>query len=210
MLTITIIEEKLLLRTGLKSVLSQAFPEAAFFCYYTPDEFLEALPPVTPGIIIYGINGRTRIKSALQYLSIKKHFHECRVMFLDEAPEAENIVEYLRQGLDGYILNTANENELRECIQNLVANKPYLSTEFFRLLSSQKVKLPAVPKSTKSLTAAELTVARYLSQGIKTTEVARTLKKAPSTISTMKMRIFWKLNIDNLLQLREALRSQAL
>lgn len=133
---------------------------------------------------------------------------ECRalcpdapIVLYDEEHYAGDLEKWLKSGVAGYLAKSEPMWVLIQCIEVVSGGGKYLSPEGWTRYLAASPAPQQRPLTGKKLGKRELEVARYLSDGKSTTWIAGTLGKKPSTISTIKKRIFTKLNVDNVVAL---------
>ncbi|TVQ76872.1 MAG: DNA-binding response regulator [Flavobacteriales bacterium] len=108
---------------------------------------------------------------------------------------------FLRAGAVGYINKLSSEEEIMHAIEQTMNGKLFISEEM-----QQKIKEKGKKKTINPLgmlSKRELEVGRLLANGKGNLEIKNQTGLQPSTISTYKMRIFKKLEIENIAELFE-------
>lgn len=125
------------------------------------------------------------------------------LVLYDEGHHFSNLDAWLKSGVSGYLFKNEPVSILLQCVDVVVNGGKYLSPEGW----SRHLDPSAHPMPLKNgkLGKREYEVARYLSDGKSTTWIAGNLGRKPSTISTIKKRVFNKLNVDNVVDLRSIL-----
>ena len=155
-------------------------------------------------------------------LQLKQISESSKIIICDDS-EVSNLSAFKYSfntiGVNGYLLKQFSLTEFHNCLVQVEEGKRYIGYETaFQLAitqgnASHEHKPKALtPKKIygnlepKKLSKGELKVANYLCMGKRTLQIARETDRKPSTISTIKSNIYKKLSIQNVFQLRKALK----
>lgn len=154
-------------------------------------------------------------------LGVNEHFDEANMSFVKRLktwyPQIPVVVYadellpylglvYLKSGANGYLAKQNSTSELMDCIHKVMNGKQYVCKEvqdFLYDITINKEKKGL--RKPEILTSREYEIANYLSQGMSITDIAGKLGRKITTISTIKTRLFSKLNVRNVINLREAI-----
>lgn len=115
---------------------------------------------------------------------------------------------YLEAGANGFLSKISTEEEFKAAVERVMGGQRYLSQKM-QLQSIEKLlnKEEASKNGLKMLSAREIEVMNLMVKGASTAEIGQRLFLQLSTVSTHKMRIFRKLNVENLVELIEYVRA---
>jgi DNA-binding NarL/FixJ family response regulator len=134
-------------------------------------------------------------------LKIREQFPQVKVLILTMSDNAQHVREALQVGADGYLLKTANKEELRNAIKNISHGLPYFSKTAMMNLS----KLPAndsfIDTKTCSLSERELEVLKLIVAENSSTQIADKLFISFNTVETHRKHVYKKLGINSSLGL---------
>ena len=214
-INLAIIDRYPIVRIGIKIFLKNHFPEIAVLESDSISGFQKADPDTKPDIIILGVSQGNDINNISILKSAKHSFPASKIILYVEASGTSNsggelavkdlIVNYLKIGIDGYLSKLNNLSELETCISDIRNGKHYICSDalFAMLLTENVTAEKAASQIYHQLSSRELEVAKFLSEGMPTKTIAQKLGRAPSTISTTKANIYKKLNVDNVIKLRD-------
>ena len=218
MINLAIIDKYPVVRIGIKIFLKDHFPEMDVVEADSISSLQNTDPDIKPDLIILGVSqGNDRNNIAI-LKSAKQSYPASKFILYVEASGSTSsgsdlvvkdlIISYLKIGVDGYLSKLNNLSELETCISDIRKGKHYICSDalFAMLLTDHAGGEKVVNKVFHQLTSRELEVAKYLSEGMPTKTIARKLGRAPSTISTTKANIFKKLNVDNVIKLRDIIQ----
>ncbi len=111
----------------------------------------------------------------------------------DEDPFPTHLV---RAGAMGYIIKTANVEELITAIRKVYAGHPYITPEIAQQMALQQVS-DASKSPFAELSERELQVMWMVTRGNRITEIAEKLCVSTKTVNTYRYRLFKKLNVKS-------------
>lgn len=107
-----------------------------------------------------------------------------------------------KDGVKGYLYKQSDDSLVIEAIRTTLQGKVYMSKKFKDILSSEP-KNATHENPFGKLSPKEMEVANLMQQGKKSSEICRELSLQSSTVATYKMKLFSKLNISNVIELRQ-------
>lgn len=227
MLTIAVIDKYPIARAGLACFFKSQFNPICIIGAESMIQMKKLYVDQIPDMVILGIGQHADMQNIEMLKTVKKSYPSAKIILYDELlPEmsfpkkqfdtfsdtqstylgSELIMRYFHEGANGYLSKCDGILELRNCIVNLLAGKRYLCKPMLELLIYKFLSDPieTVIKP-RHLTRREYEIAHYLSEGMKTLEIAKKMDRKASTISTVKKTIFKKLEVDNIIKLRQIL-----
>lgn len=144
--------------------------------------------------------------SSLELISEMKKFRpEMRILIFSGIDEALYSIKFLNAGADGFLSKLNDEDEIREALVSMIQEGEYISPVTKGLLMNSLRKRKQI-NPLLSLTEREFEIAKMYAEGRGNLEIANVLNVRQNTISTIKKRIFKKLEINNILELVEVLK----
>ena len=198
-----LLDDNLLFRKGLSSLLSQQSDLEVTENSSSDREALHAVATLGPDVVVMDarFTGGTGLEIAAQ---IKRRFTLVRVLFLTNARNEEHVREALRLGIDGYILKDATLEELLIAIRSVAMGKKYLSPD----VSGHVVESflhPEQPggKSSRldALTSRERGVLQLIAEGRTNRGAAEFLCVSPKTVEKHRASLMQKLGLRNAIDL---------
>ena len=190
-LKVLIVDDHLLVRNGLKQVLSEEYRSVVFGEARTANEALAQLakPPwdlVVLDISMPGQDGFYVLQETLLRLPAT------RVLMLSIHADPPYAARALRMGASGYVCKDAGRSELVKAVKNVLAGHKYFDESVRR-----EVRSPTSVALHADLSAQEYKVLLALAAGSRTGEVAAGLNLSAKTVSTYKRRVLNKLGIKS-------------
>ncbi len=128
-------------------------------------------------------------------LTALKKMPNVRVIMLTISNKDEDLLGALAAGADGYLLKSAEPDELCHAIRQVATGKGVLSPEVtVRVMRAAAAQSPA---TTSLLSRRELDVLQELARGATTADIAAALVISENTVKTHIRRIFKKLDATN-------------
>lgn len=125
--------------------------------------------------------------------------NDCKILMYTSYTDSEVIIQYIREGADGYLDKMANETEIVTAINNMLSVGYSFPQKFVGIMARKiKSKHPI-----EKLSERELQIFNLLTEGNGNLEISNLLDIKITTISTYKKRIFEKLDVDNLFGLMQ-------
>ncbi len=195
MMRIMIVDDHAVVRRGLISLLSDAFPGAVFaeaadtlkaLSLFRESKWDVALLDITlPG------------KSGLDLLKdLKAEWPRLPVLVLSGHPEDQFAVRVLKAGAGGYMTKESAPEELAKAIRKILAGGQYVSPTLAEMLAVG-VKKDSTRTPHETLSDREYEVMSHIAAGKTVTEIAEELSLSAKTISTYRTRVLEKLGVKN-------------
>jgi len=198
-MTIAIIDRQLLYLYGLRQFLKEQFPDVRILEYERVDTIQKFTADQIPNLFILGI-GRANETQHLDFISRVSKRHTIKTIVYDETADYARARLYLKAGANGYLSKQNDIDELTESIKQVLKGERFICGEVAGLVFNNSRPLGGYKSR---LTNREYEVARHLIDGMKTSAIAKQLNRKASTISTIKNTIFRKLEVDNIMMLRD-------
>ncbi|CAD7800593.1 Response regulator UvrY [Chryseobacterium aquaeductus] len=127
---------------------------------------------------------------------------ETKILIFTGIDEGANALKYINAGADGFLSKMSEEEEIKNAILQMIKEGEYISSVTQGLLlNSLKNGKPLHALSL--LTGREMQIAKMYAEGFGNLEIANKLNIKQNTVSTIKKRLFHKLEIENIVELIE-------
>lgn len=206
MIRVLIVDDHAIVRRGLRDLLSDEFPGAAFGESSDARQALERLGKQKWDIVLLdiGLPG----KSGLDLLKeLRAKWPRLPVLVLSIHPEDQFAVRVLKAGAGGYMTKESAPEELVRAVRKILAGGRYVSSTLAERLALHVTKdFTRTPHETLSDREYEIMCA--IGSGKTVTEIAGELSLSVKTVSTYRTRILEKLGLKNSAQItRYAIRN---
>ncbi|MEE9407583.1 MAG: response regulator transcription factor [Polaribacter sp.] len=137
---------------------------------------------------------------------ITSDFKDVKVAMLSMHQETSIIKSLIAIGVKGYMLKTIPSEELLFAVKTIYNGKDYFNSDITKALISDDNTSPLYQYKKKSplldsLTAREVEIIKYISQGLTNTQIGEKLFISPRTVDTHRTNIMRKLDVHNVASL---------
>lgn len=201
MTKILIVDDHPMTRMGLENLVSQERKDAKIFMAETFHEIIDELLQNKMDLVILdlGIPGGKGIEM-IQLL--RRQQKGLRVLVCSGRDEFTCASECLNAGANGFISKRSPDEKVREAIVTVLSGKNYVSEAVKKKILNDFINNEVRSDNPiDSLTPREKEILDLLLEGKWTKEIGDMLRIQYSTVSTHKVRIFQKMNVENVLDL---------
>ena len=196
-----IIDDHVVIRTGIKFLLLEKYHPAEIHEAFDGESSMHQLKENNYDLVIMDIQmPNTNTLNLMEY--IKKEYPATKVLVYSMSAEKIYAKRFLKNGAMGFLSKDAPLQEITNAIDTVLNGKIYISDLFAEILVEDSYAgKPANPFD--QLSKREFEITKLLLSGQTLTEISQSLKIKTSTAGTHKQRLFEKLTISNLLELKE-------
>jgi DNA-binding NarL/FixJ family response regulator len=192
---ILIADDHAVVRRGLREILAEALPGAAFHEAASGDEVLGQLGKTAIALLVLDINMPGR--SGVDVLRDVKHtYPRLPVIILSVHSEEQYAVRCLRAGAAAYINKESASEELAVATRKILSGGRYMSTSLAERLISN-LDEPGDKPPHESLSDREHEVMKMIATGVPLTEIGERLHVSVKTISSYRARIMEKMKMTS-------------
>jgi len=201
MIKYLIIDDHVVIRTGIKFLLYEKYQPAEIHEAFDGESGREKLRNNKYDLIIMDIQMPNTDSLGLMEF-IKKEYPGSKVLVYSMSAENIYAKRFIKSGAMGFLSKDAPLQEITKAIDTVLNNKRYISESIAEILAEDSFSgKPVNPFD--QLSKREFEIAKLLLSGMTLTEISQTLKIQTSTVGTHKQRLFEKLSVTNLLELKE-------
>lgn len=192
---ILLADDHVVVRRGLRGILSSAFHGAQFIEAGTGDEVLSAIRNSHCNVLVLDVNmpGRTGVEVLRE---AKRLCPGIPVLMLSVQPEDQYAVRCLKAGASGYLNKDSAEEELVRAVRKVMSGGRYVSAQLSEKLACD-LQHPAMKDPHELLSDRELEIIRMIATGRSLTEIAETLHLSVKTVSTYRSRSLLKMQMKS-------------
>jgi DNA-binding NarL/FixJ family response regulator len=185
---ILIVDDHLVFRLGLKSLLSGESDMVVVGEAASGKESVEKFKQLHPDVVVLDLRmahgGGIAALSAIRAIS-----PSARILMLSSYGNEEEVYQALNSGASGYLLKDVGRNELTNAIRQVHAGKKCVQPSIQSLLEDRGDR--------PDLTARELEVLKLLVSGLTNREIAAVLGNSENTVRNHTISIFAKLYVSD-------------
>jgi two-component system, NarL family, invasion response regulator UvrY len=195
-----LIDDHTIVRSALKTQCLETYPDSVFDESADGQGILELLDAHFYNLIILDIQ-IPNLDTLLLIKNISLNHPEVPVLVYSMTAANIYALKVMKAGAKGFVSKESSIEELETAIGLALQGKRYISEEIAGMISETSFRPSFSPFST--LSSRQLQIASLLLSGHTVTEISKLLELGISTIGTHKSKIFKKLNVKNLLQLKQ-------
>ncbi|WP_371363533.1 Transcriptional regulatory protein LnrK [Sporomusa rhizae] len=196
---IMIVDDQLLFREGLKTVLNLEESINIISAVASGKEALSLLNPIAlPDLVLLDIR-MAEMDGVETVKQIKQTYPEIKVLMLTTFNDEEYIMEALANGANGYVLKDIEIEKLVEAIHDAIGEKMILPPSVAAKLAQGLLKItPKKPSSTLAeLSEREKEIATMLTQGFSNKQIAMGLFISEGTVRNYISNIYSKIGVND-------------
>lgn len=183
-------------RSGLKSLLQNAYPTATILEYDNGLEAEQAILTKTPDFSFLDIDMPG--KNGLEVCQTVNEVSTSKLIILTMYNDGEMLKKALDNGANAYLVKDNTSDELVECIESLKRGESYIAKSMRKSSKVQKElkRYDEVTNKLKELTETELKTLILVAKDYSSKEIAELLFVSPKSVENYRSRICKKLDID--------------
>lgn len=164
------------------------------------EEAIENAASYQPDIILMDINlsGLNGIEATAKIVAMWPYI---RIVAMTMHNQSYAIEQMMKAGASGYLSKNCRQEELFECIDSILNGHKYFSNEAKELIVAKVMNAPTGDGLTKRLSKREVEVARYISEGKSSKEIADKLLIAIKTVEVHRYNLLKKLKSKNSIEM---------
>ncbi|OCK49841.1 DNA-binding response regulator [Chryseobacterium sp. CBo1] len=194
-----------LIRQGVEFLIEELEFDGEIFHASTLNKVLEITEAQSIDILV--IDAIFPDGNSLTILSqIKQLKPEIKILVFSGVDENTQSVKYIQAGANGFLSKLSEEDEIKNAILKIHHQGKYIS-EITQNALLNSVTNKSLINPLQSLTEREIQIAGMYAKGLGNLEIAAYLDIKQNTVSTIKKRIFDKLDIENLVELIELMKT---
>ncbi len=199
--TILLVDDHVLVRAGIRSLIDQLIGFIVIAEASDPDEALAWVAQRVPDIVITDLtmgsyNGLELVRQ------LRQQYPQMAIVILSMHASEELVTEALRLGASAYLLKEAAPAELEIALQAIRRHETYLSPAVSTKMIDRFVRTPAAaPNPLQSLTARQLQILTMIAGRKGTKEIAFELDLSEKTVAAHRAQIMERLGVRDLVGL---------
>ena len=195
-----LVDDHNVVRSGVKGLLLELFKPSEIAEASDGESALEILKINQFDLIIMDIQmPKTDTLGLMDFIHIK--YPAAKVLVFSMSAESIYAKRFLKAGAKGFLSKDAPIDEIKKAINLVLSNRKYISDTLAAVLAEESItETPSNPFN--QLSPREFEIVTMLLSGQTISEIAKLLNLQVSTVGTHKARLFDKLNVINLLELK--------
>ncbi|MEO7043908.1 MAG: response regulator transcription factor [Ferruginibacter sp.] len=196
-----LIDDHVIVRSAVNVLLTQIYKDCQVDEACDGESAVTKLKESSYDLVIMDVQmPQTDTLGLMEYFKIK--YPDIIVLIFSMSPENIYAKRFLKAGAKGFLNKNAPLEEIKKAVDLVLNNKRYISKSFTEILENTGNE-DADQNLFNILSVREFEIASLLLSGQTISKIAVTLHLSVSTIGTHKGRIFEKLKVSNLLEMKE-------
>jgi two-component system, NarL family, invasion response regulator UvrY len=198
---ILLVDDHLVIRTGLKAMLVDYYPQIRVFEAKDGDETIKLLKHNRIDILLLDLQiPNTDTVSLVEFIAIK--YPQVYIMIFSMLPEGIYARRLIKAGASGFLPKDSPQEEMKRAFEMAFNGRKYFSPRLTEILAEEVASNLSVNPFDR-LSHREFEIVRLLLSSNSLSKIASNLNLKPSTVGTYKSRIFEKLQIETIFELKE-------
>ena len=196
-----LIDDHVVVRSGIKILLSEIYKPSEIHEAHDGESALEKVKQNDYDLVMLDIQmPKTDTFGLMEFFKVK--YPSLKVLVFSMSPENIYAKRFLKAGAKGFLSKDAPLEEIKKAINLVLNDKKYISDSLMEILAEGSGK-DSDGNLFNTLSAREFEIVSLLLKGETISQIGQTLHLQVSTIGTHKARIFDKLKVTNILELKE-------
>jgi DNA-binding NarL/FixJ family response regulator len=195
-LKIVLVDDHRIVLDGLKSLLDNDADFEVLAAVGSSEEAILAIDRLQPDMLLtdYTLPGMTGLELAMK---VKEKYPSIKRVLLSMHDEAHLIKQIMKAGVDGYILKSIQQSELKSALRQIKNGMPFISPEITKMIMADM----SSNNKEELLTEREQEILKLIVKEYSNKAMAEKLFISERTIETHRKNIFRKTNTTSLVGL---------
>jgi two-component system invasion response regulator UvrY len=196
-----LVDDHMVVRSGIKILLSDIYNTSEIHEAMNGDTAIERLKTDEYDLILLDIQmPNTDTLGLMEYIHIT--YPTAKVLMFSMSAENIYAKRFMKAGAYGFISKEAPLEEITKAINVILSGKKYISETLAEKLAEDSFSGKS-GNPFNELSPREFEIVSLLLEGKTVTDISHALNIQTSTVGTHKARLFEKLGVENILQLKE-------
>ena len=191
---VVLVEDEILVRSLIKGLLEATGNIDVVGEAINGEEAVRLVKQRCPEVVVLDTN-LTGIGAIEATRLLRRVDESVRIVALSPNVDPSVPLRLLEMGVDGYVTKSSMPAELVEAIREVHRGRKYLDPRVARNIVLDQVSGRMPPLDI--LTPREIEIMTWIAKGKRVTEIAAALARSPKTISTLRSRVFRKLDVSS-------------
>lgn len=197
--SIMIVDDHPIVANGIQQLIDREPDMKVINSVQDADSAVKSIDKTTPDLIIVDISLKGSTNGIDLIKVLKKRYPKIKALVLSMHDENLYAERAIKAGAKGYIMKNDLTDNIIRAIRIIMKGNLYLSENITSKLLNNMVNQTADDESAvvSTLSDREFEVFQQISNGVKTSDIAKTMNISVKTVEAHKLRIKTKLNIAN-------------
>jgi two-component system, NarL family, invasion response regulator UvrY len=196
-----LVDDHVVVRSGVKILLTHLYNASEIHEAMDGDTAIEKLKKTHFDLVLLDIQmPNTDTLALMSYIHVT--YPDTKVLMFSMSAENIYAKKYMKAGAYGFISKEAQLEEITKAITLILSGKKYISESLAQKMAEDSFSGRS-GNPFNELSPREFEIVTLLLEGKTVTDISQTLNIQISTVGTHKARLFEKLGVENILQLKE-------
>lgn len=196
------VDDHAVVRSSLARILSEPFGQVEVEEAGNGGEAIEKIKMAVFDLVVMDVQmPNTDSLGLVEFISV--YSPSTKILMLSMSSEIVHAKRYMKAGAKGYVSKQAPLDEVYKAMAIVLQGRKYISDALANSLLIESRGNTGVDNPFQKLSKREYEIVTMLLQGRSVTEISGLLNIANSTIGTYKARLFEKLHVKNLIELKD-------
>ena len=191
---VVLVEDEVLVRSLIKELLEATGNIDVIGEATNGEEAVRLVKKECPEVVVLDIN-LTGIGAIEATRLLRRVDESIRLVALSPNVDPSVPLRLLEMGVDGYVTKSSTPEEFVDAIREVHRGRKYLDPRVARNIVLDQVSGRLSPLDI--LTPREIEIMTWIAKGKRVAEIASALARSPETISTLRSRVFRKLDVNS-------------
>ena len=191
---VVLVEDEILIRTLIKELLQTSGKIDVIGEAANGEEAVRLVKKNCPNVVVLDIN-LTGIGAIEVARLLRRVDESIRLVVLSTKVDPTVPLRLFETGIDGYLTKSSEPHELVEAVRSVHGGHKFLDSRVARNIVLDQLSGRKSPLDI--LTPREIEIMTWIAKGKRVAEIATALARSPKTISTLRSRVFRKLNVNS-------------
>jgi two-component system invasion response regulator UvrY len=200
-----LVDDHVVVRSGIHGLLTEIFKPCEVDEAGDTESATEKLKQNRYDLIMMDIQmPNSDTMGLMEYIQVR--YPESKVLIFSMSAENIYAKRFLKAGAKGFLSKDSSLDEIKKAFTLVLNNRKYISESFAEMLADDSFTgKPDNPFD--KLSPREFEITKLLLTGQTISQISKTLNLQLSTVGTHKSRVFEKLSVTNILELKELANS---
>ncbi len=196
-----IVDDHVIVRSGMKLLLGEIYPQSEIYEASDGDGATQKLKEHQFDLIMMDIQmPKTDTIGLMEYISVR--YPSAKVLVFSVSAENTYAKRFMKAGAFGFISKESPLEEIIKAINLVLNNRKYISETLAYKIAEDSIA-GRTDNPFNKLSPREFEIVSLLLNGQTVSDISQSLNIQTSTVGTHKARLFEKLNVNNILELKE-------
>lgn len=206
MITFAIIESHPIVRSGFIIHINNNFDKSSIIEFDDLDQYIQYDKIRDSHITIISMYANPIEIQKFTLKKISELSNKSKIILYEESNDFNNLLLYFQSGISGIVSKKSKIDTLTKCINTIKNGKKFICDEVIETILSNNYQSLALKSDSIKLSTREKEISILLIEGKSNSVISQILGIQQSTVSSIKKKVFTKLGVTSIIDLRDYLK----